>query len=255
MDATLTFEIDAASLSDVGLCRTTNEDAVRLTRVAFDDGTRGLLAIVADGMGGHLAGDVASRLAVDTVEREVLRHGRFVSATLQQALIAANRTIFEAAERNTATRGMGTTCTAIAVRGGDVHCAYVGDSRVYLCRAGRAYTMTQDHSSVRELVAMGLLTPAQARCHAERNVLLRALGTTREVQVTAWESAFPLRGGDRLVVCTDGAFGGITDDEMAALIGRSRAHDACAALVALARQRGGEDNITAAVLAVEGARQ
>lgn len=255
MDATATFEIDAAALTDVGLCRTTNEDAVKVMRVTFDDSRSGIVAIVADGMGGHSAGDVASRIAVSVVEEELQRTGRFSPDALRRALVTANRAIFDVAARDTRFRGMGTTCTVIAVCEAEAHCAYVGDSRVYLCRGGQAYTMTRDHSSVGQMVADGLLTPEQARLHADRNVLLRALGTARDVDVTTWEDAFPLRAADRLVVCTDGVYGTMTDGELAAAATEGSARDACGGLVALARARGGHDNITTAVITVEGARQ
>lgn len=242
------FELSSAAATDLGLKRQVNEDSVRVVHAV--NGHAGLLAVVADGMGGHGHGDMASRLAVHTVAEAYGTHGIEGAATLREAVTHANRTVFFVAQQDTALRGMGTTCTAVAIRDGAAVCAHVGDSRLYLVRGGAIYTMTMDHSQVGDLVAKGLLSPAEAKTHQDRNVLLRALGTEPEVAIDCWDEPFPLRDGDRLLLCTDGLHGLVADEELNQILASAEPDEACRQLIALARARGGDDNITAAVIHV-----
>ena len=170
--------------------------------------------------------------------------------SVRYAVEQANAAVFRAAQMQPALRGMGTTCTVIAIRDREAACAHVGDSRLYLIRRGAIYTMTEDHSAVRESVARGLITAAAARTHVDRNVLLRAVGTAADVEVAVWSQPFPLEPGDRLLLCTDGLHGLLSDDELCDASGGSDADAACRRLIALARARGGFDNITAAIVDV-----
>lgn len=241
----------AAAATDIGLVRQVNEDCVRLLQ--NDNGRAGLLAIVADGMGGHGHGDVASLMAVQSVAFAYERApDRPVAQALREALEQANRAIFFAAQQDAQLRGMGTTCTAVAIQAGMASCAHVGDSRLYLLRGGALYTMTTDHSYVGSLVARGLMTAAEARVHEDRNVLLRALGTEPEVAIDCWQEPFPLCDGDRLLLCTDGLHGVATEDELTRIVTAASPGDACRDLIAAARGRGGSDNITVAVIHVRG---
>jgi serine/threonine protein phosphatase PrpC len=242
------FELSSAMASDLGLKRQVNEDNVRIVHGV--NGHRGLLAVVADGMGGHGHGDLASLLTVHTVAEAYGTRGIENAAALRAAVTHANRSVFFTAQQDTALRGMGTTCTALAIRDGAALCAHVGDSRLYLVRDGAIYTMTMDHSQVGDLVAKGLLTAAEAKTHRDRNVLLRALGTEAEVVVDCWDEPFPLRDGDRLLLCTDGLHGLVADEELNQIVGNVAPAEACRQLIALARARGGDDNITAAVVHV-----
>jgi len=241
------FDLSYATRTDVGLKRQVNEDAVRVfSRV---NGGCELLAVVADGMGGHGHGDLASRIAVQAVGDAYRSSGEGdPAAALREAVTQANRAVFFAAQQDCRLRGMGTTCTAVAIQDGAAFCAHVGDSRLYLVRGGALYAMTMDHSQVGELVAQGLMTAAEAKVHHERNVLLRALGTAAEVAVEAWEAPFPLRDGDRLLLCTDGLHGLVADADLARAMALDGADAACRELIALARAGGGDDNITAAVI-------
>ena len=175
----MTWEIAAHVLSDVGCVRDLNEDRGRVVQPADDAerARRGVLAIVADGMGGHSAGEVASELAIAAVHRAYYESEGEPMEALAAALATANREIFAAASAEKKLEGMGTTCVALAVCNDHAHAASVGDSRIYLLRGGGIYQMTADDSAVGAMVAQGLLTREEARHHTDRNVILRALGT------------------------------------------------------------------------------
>jgi protein phosphatase len=248
----MTWEIAGHVLSDVGCVRELNEDRCRIVQPsdAAEQGRRGVLAVVADGMGGHSAGEVASELAVDAVHRAYYETAGDPGDALAGALETANRTIFASASAEKKLAGMGTTCVALSICGDEAHAASVGDSRIYLIRAGGIYQMTADDSAVGEMVAKGLLTRAEARHHAERNVILRALGTHGDVKVSRWEQPLPGREGDTFLLCSDGLTDLVEDEEIVAAVGDRHGADACKALIDLARARGGHDNITVALLRV-----
>ncbi|MGH7475915.1 MAG: Stp1/IreP family PP2C-type Ser/Thr phosphatase [Longimicrobiales bacterium] len=235
---------ESTALSDRGQRRPQNEDAYVLRP------EQGLFA-VADGMGGHAAGEVASAMAVAAVARELqptlsLRHGRRrVADALERAATMANGEIFAAAERNRDQSGMGTTLTALALvprdRVGVI--AHIGDSRAYRWRDGALEQVTRDHTWVQEQAEAGLLTPEQARLHPFSNILTRALGTEPTVPVDLVECA--LHAGDIVLLCSDGLTGMLDDREISELIGASARLEAVAgALIDAANQRGGHDNIT-----------
>jgi len=237
-------------LTDVGCSREINEDSVRSVQphdLAIK-AARGVLVVVADGMGGHSAGEVASQLAVNTIHHAYYRHAGEAGPALRESFEEANRVIYEAAGRDSRLSGMGTTCTALAVCEGRAFCAHVGDTRLYLVRGKEIYLMTEDDSAVRAMVANGALTAAEARHHADRNVILRALGTHPAVTVSSWTQGFPCRAGDAFLLCSDGLHELVSDDEIRGIVvGRSDLA-ACEALVQLARSRGGPDNITVALV-------
>jgi serine/threonine protein phosphatase PrpC len=240
--------IVAASLTDVGCVRDGNEDSFRIVR-PLDDRKDPLLAMVCDGMGGHAAGETASRLATDVIAASYRGDGDPGEA-LAEAVRAANRAIHEAARSAESLRGMGTTCTAVAIRDGKAWCAHVGDSRCYLIRDNDILLMTEDHSSVMAMVREGTITAQEARHHPDKNVILRALGSHAEVAVFEWPQPFVLHPGDRLVLCSDGLYDLIEDDEILGLVDGTAPQTACSSLVALARQRGAPDNVTVVILAV-----
>ncbi|MCX6636791.1 MAG: Stp1/IreP family PP2C-type Ser/Thr phosphatase [Acidobacteria bacterium] len=239
-----------AALSDPGCHRELNEDCVRVIEPE-DAGLRsrkGLMALVADGMGGHQAGEVASALAAEVVSREYYAREGSVPECLEGALQAANREIFQQSASRQSLGGMGTTCTALVILGDEAWAGHVGDSRVYLVRGGSIYRMTEDHSAVMDLVKKGILSAEQARRHADRNVLLRAMGQREGLEVEVWKESFPIRPGDRFVLCSDGLHDPVDDAEIQDAVSRLAPEAACAELVRLARERGGYDNITVVVL-------
>ncbi|MEQ1832591.1 MAG: Stp1/IreP family PP2C-type Ser/Thr phosphatase [Candidatus Eisenbacteria bacterium] len=240
-----------ASATDVGRRRTGNEDSHALW-VADDPqvrADRGLLCVVCDGMGGANAGEVASQLSVATVVESVSANRTADPATaLRDAVELANQRVHTQASTNPDQRGMGTTCTAMLLRGTEVWIGHVGDSRAYLVRGGRARPLTRDHSLVAELVDKGHLTPEEAKHDPRRNVVTRSVGALEHVEVDA-ELAFDgSEPGDVFVLCSDGLHGLVTDAEIAQLASESAPSDACAALIDLANERGGPDNITVFVV-------
>jgi protein phosphatase len=231
--------------TDTGNVRPQNEDAY----VASDQ-----LFAVADGMGGHNAGEVASALAT------TLLLERAVGQTLTpewfvEAITSINRTIHESAAESTERRGMGTTICALALvnpqgettEPQQVALANVGDSRIYLARAGTFRQLSVDHSYVQELVTEGLITEEEARVHPRRNIVTRALGIDDRVAVDSW--LIPLFSGDRFILCSDGLVDEVPTADIAALAAQQREPQMIAdALVALAKRNGGRDNITVVVV-------
>jgi PPM family protein phosphatase len=246
--------------SDPGLKRTSNEDS-HSTRP--DVG----LFVVADGMGGHVAGEVASRVAVEAIEafiQETAGADRnrtwpfpfdptvsLEANRLRAAFRLANRKIASAIADSQDLRGMATTASAVLLGPQGASVAHVGDSRVYVLRGGKLEQITHDHSWVEEQVRAGTLTPTAARQHPWRNVVTRALsgGEDPEVDVT---DIVP-RSGERYLLCSDGLFTVVPDGRIAALLGDMKAPlDAIAgALIAAANDAGGPDNITALVLQID----
>jgi len=231
--------------TDTGNVRPQNEDAY----VASDQ-----LFAVADGMGGHNAGEVASALAT------TLLLERAVGQTLTpewfvEAITSINRTIHESAAESTERRGMGTTICALALvnpqgettEPQQVALANVGDSRIYLARAGTFRQLSVDHSYVQELVTEGLITEEEARVHPRRNIVTRALGIDDRVAVDSW--LIPLFAGDRFILCSDGLVDEVPTADIATLAAQQREPQMIAdALVALAKRNGGRDNITVVVV-------
>jgi protein phosphatase len=245
--------LEASYISDRGKVRPGNEDSA--CAVIPDDPAllrrKGALMVVADGMGGHEGGEIASRITVDRVRAAYYTASAPPREALPDAVRAANLEVLEHARQNPRLAGMGTTCTAVVVVDGAAWLAHVGDSRLYLVRGGAAYRMTQDHSVAMELVAQGLLTLAEADHHEQRNIISRAVGTRERVEVATWKDPFPLLPGDSLVLSTDGMHETIRDEEIGAITERAAdCRDACQLLLRLALERDGSDNITVAVLRV-----
>lgn len=225
------------AISHTGLVRPGNEDYFIL------DTELGLLA-VADGMGGHRAGEVASYLALQALKEELLNNqaGESLSG-LMAAAAFANEVVLRSSLSNRGHEGMGTTMTAIWVVGSRGFLVHIGDSRAYLYRDGQLQHLTDDHSYVGELVRCGSLTLDEARHHPRRNVLTRALGTEEKVTIDGRE--VELKPGDHLLLCTDGLYEVISDVEIQTIIGRKRDLQVTVReLLDLALERGGPDNIT-----------
>jgi serine/threonine protein phosphatase PrpC len=243
--------VELAGLSDIGCQRETNEDSYLYWESADDQEflRKGRLAVIADGMGGHEGGQEASRLAVETV-REV--YGNGFSENPQTALIesfaAAHTRIVNYAEQHPAFQGMGTTCTAFVLLGHQLYFAHVGDSRLYLIRDSRISRLTRDHSYVGRLVESGLVRAEDAERHPQRHILTAALGAGLEVAAEGAEQGMLLQDGDNLLLCTDGLWGVVAEDQLEHAVSKYAPAECCAALVKLARERGGPDNITLQIL-------
>jgi len=245
--------ITVAALSDIGCQRQNNEDfyAYWEPDTADDFARRGRLAVVADGMGGYEGGEEASRLAVKTV-CEIYRElpANDLRTVLLQAFATAHERIRAYAEQHPRLLGMGTTCTAAALRDSELYFAHVGDSRLYLLRGGQITRLTRDHSYVGRLVENGIVASTEADNHPQRHILTAALGAGRDVIADCPEQPLALEEGDVLVLCTDGLWSLLRDDELQSKVAGRIPEEACRDLVALARQRGGPDNITVQVLRV-----
>jgi protein phosphatase len=245
--------IEVAGLSDVGCQRENNEDSYLYWEPAGNEEFRrkGRLAVIADGMGGHEGGQEASRMAVETV-REVYDQAfnDDPRTALAESFFAAHARILDYAEQHPAFHGMGTTCTALVLRGRQLYFAHVGDSRLYLVRDARILRLTRDHSYVGRLVESGIVRAEDAEKHPQRHILTAALGAGRELAVDSAEQGVALLDGDDLLLCTDGLWSVVTEEELEAAVSGNAPAECCAALVQLARQRGGPDNITLQVLRI-----
>jgi PPM family protein phosphatase len=223
--------------TSVGRVRRVNEDSYLAVPPIY---------AVADGMGGHGSGDVASRLAIEALARCVELRPLFTEAVLH-ALEEANQIIVSRAEPPSR---MGTTVTGLAgleAAGGDQLMVFnVGDSRVYRLAGDRIEQLTVDHSEVQELVTAGVLTRQQARTHPRRNIVTRALGSGPSLQADHW--LLPAVGGDRFLICSDGLFGELPDEVILPLLAAGPPGQSAEGLVAAANDAGGRDNITAVVV-------
>ena len=228
-----------AARTDVGRARDHNEDRVL---------ARPPLYVVADGLGGHSAGEVAAQMLVDRLAR---LHASATGADLVAAIEAADAEIREAASTGSGRHGMSTTCVALLL-GDDARVSHVGDSRAYRLRSGRLERLTEDHSVVAELVRAGIITEAQAGTDDRRHLLTQALGSEPQAAVTTTDLS--VEAGDRYLLCSDGLSGQVSDAAIESLLGEIRDPDAAAdELVRRANRAGGVDNVSVVVVDVSAA--
>jgi protein phosphatase len=239
--------------TDVGRVRASNQDSFLV-----DDATG--LYIVADGMGGHAGGEIASRIAIDGIRDQVLTHRKdfrdippdahpqpTLMNILAGAINYASSKIYEHSLEDPGLRGMGTTATAVKIVDEYAYWAHVGDSRLYLMRSGFIYQLTFDHSLVNEQVRAGILTPEEAEVHHLKNVITRSVGYQEEEDVDT--HCILLKSGDHLLLCSDGLHGKLDDAEISQM-SQKLGLASIDAMVRLANERGGEDNITAILIEV-----
>ncbi len=204
------------------------------------------LFAVADGMGGHRGGEVASALALEAIGAKLKREGH---GDLAAAVREANLAVFERQTRDSSVSGMGTTLTAAIAGGDSLQLAHVGDSRAYVLRAGELRLLTEDHTIVHRMVKEGRISEAEARVHPQRSILTRALGV--DVQIEVDELTVPVVEGDRFLLCTDGLTAMLEDDEVKLiLVSATDPQEAADTLVEAANEAGGVDNTTAIVIDV-----
>ncbi len=240
------------SAVDTGRARSNNEDTV-----AVDAGAA--LAVLADGMGGYNAGEVASEMAARSAKEMLgrwLREQPQVSeAALHEAIVSsadlANRAVHDAATTNPAYAGMGTTIVIAVCREGHLSLGHVGDSRGYRLRAGRLEQLTRDHSLLQEQIDAGLLSPEEAAMSMNRNLVTRAVGVEPTVEIEL--HGHELRDGDTVLLCSDGLSDMLTDDKIEDILSSNEAMDAAgAALIEAANQAGGRDNISLILIRAHG---
>ena len=233
----------AALRTDIGKVRRQNEDA------AWFDLDHGVFA-VADGMGGHLAGEVASGMAISAVKQMVQQHAMASISVMRSAVMDAHEAIVRHAKENPACSGMGTTLSVLWRGGNYVYIAHVGDSRIYRLRNGALEQITQDHSLVEELVHAGLITRQQARTHSRRNIITRALGTegdnTPDIMVT------DVKKGDIFLLCSDGLTEMVEDAAIEKTLAEYSLERAADSLIAQALAAGGRDNVSLVLYAAGG---
>ncbi|HVY62816.1 MAG TPA: protein phosphatase 2C domain-containing protein, partial [Planctomycetota bacterium] len=253
------MEIAGYGLTDVGSKRTHNEDFM-----AYDDGLG--LYVVCDGMGGAEAGEIAAERAVTTVH-QVVRDGiasiadgaggvntDAMVALLRTAIETACAAVWDEAQTDIAKKGMGCTCISVLVAGGKAVMGHVGDSRLYLCRAGAVTQLSEDHTFINEAVKQGVFTPEEAAECGYKNVITRAIGKERNVIVDTL--VFDLVLGDTLLLCSDGLHGYTKDNaELAQLLSVPSAEAIPLRLVQIANERGGQDNITALIVRPKAANE
>lgn len=248
------MKFSAASLTHIGLFRETNEDA--FCQFEPDDekvrSEKGVLFVVADGMGGHQGGEVASRLAVEYVKQNYFSSDDPDPArALRHAFIEANQRIFEKSLDDSSLFGMGTTCTAMVLIENEAYFAHIGDSRAYVCRNGDILQLTQDHTLVEDMVRSGLLSSEDARIHPKKNVITKSLGTRENIEADTPASPFPVRENDIFLLCSDGLTSFVRDEAIKRTLEEYDPETASRMLVDMANHLGGRDNITVQVVKIE----
>ena len=244
-----------AARTDVGMKREHNEDSFLVNE------TLGLY-VVCDGMGGHAGGETASRLAVLTIERELLASRlraddpylsdktlaeHPLASALREAIEGACAAVYRASVANPELARMGTTCIALLVKGMNAFVGHVGDSRAYLCRSGRIWQLSDDHSLVNEQIRAGLLTPEDARHSRLKNIITRSVGYEEDVLVDLM--GIETHPGDKFLLCSDGLTNLVEMPEIRSVLDEQQLADVPANLIRLANSRGGDDNVT--VIAIE----
>ena len=200
--------------------------------------------LVADGLGGHNAGEVASRMAADIISQEYFRLNDTVEKSLVKAFKLANRNILAKAASDVGLSGMGTTCTALVIIDSIIYYAHVGDSRAYLLKNDVIYRLTEDHTYVQELFIKGEISVAEASTHPLRNFLTNALGASKSLRGDAGKLPFLFEEKNRLMICSDGLSEHLNDSEIAKLLNEGSVYNSASGLVEEAKKRGGRDNIT-----------
>ena len=239
--------IHSTSETDIGLKRQANED-----NYGTQSTVNGEVFIVCDGMGGHVGGATASKIAVDSIIQYLTsEYYENIVIALDKAVEFANAQVYGEAQSNPDLKGMGTTCTVLVIRDYKIYIAHVGDSRIYIQNDGKLKRLTKDHSFVQGLVDKGIIKDSEAEDHPRKNELLQALGVRPEVEVTVAQEAIVPKKGDKFMLCSDGLCGLVNDTDMNQVIQRSAYLETAAKdLIDLAKAAGGHDNITVQLIEV-----
>jgi len=237
--------IEIGYLTNTGRKRDHNEDNLYVFSPHTNFESRGMLFAVADGMGGHAGGEFASRIAVDTLGKYYTSENENKSflVSLENCITEANSLIYSQAQSSPVLRGMGTTLTTAIIEANSLNLGQVGDSRAYLLRNGAIQQLTNDHSLVAEQIRQGIITEQEASSHPAKNIITRALGTKAKVEIDFY--TFELEPDDRILMCSDGLHGVVSDEEMSKIVQEAEsAPESCRRLIAKANENGGPDNIT-----------
>ena len=247
------LEIQYSTRTDEGRVRKNNEDSLCFIKPndAGELVKKGVLAIVADGMGGHAGGEVASKIAVDTIGDLYYQSDRNdVVQALSKAVHSANDKILKTAQKDHLLKGMGTTMTSLVIKGKNAYFAHIGDSRLYHYRNGLLNRVSNDHTLVQQMVDQGEITLFEAENHSQKNVLLQALGTKQNIELQTGHYSSDLKPGDRFLLCSDGLTDLVKDIEIQQVMEMSSIYMIAICLTALAKERGGHDNISMVIIQV-----
>ena len=254
------MKVTVRAATDTGKVRAHNEDYFAALEGKESPPGVDALLVVADGMGGHAAGEVASQMTVEGIlgilasnsEESFKLEGNAFGAFLGKVLEEVNQDVWQAGQESDK-RGMGTTCTLAAIRVEQLFLAHIGDSRAYLLRDGELHQVSKDHSWVEDAVDQGVITREQARIHPNRNVITRAIGLEQQPKIDTY--VMPLVEGDLLLLCSDGLNSMIPDDDIHRILTGSSQEDVCQALIDAANDQGGHDNTTVVIAAIGGQRK
>ncbi|MCH7773329.1 MAG: Stp1/IreP family PP2C-type Ser/Thr phosphatase [Bacteroidetes bacterium] len=240
------LQLNIGNFSDVGKTRDINEDYF-----GSFSGSFGSLLLVCDGMGGHKGGEIASRLAVETISNyfEKLNDNYNISEVINKSLEAANTSIILKAKENSDLTDMGSTVVLVLIKDELVYYTSLGDSRIYKIRDGAIQQITKDNSLVQQMVDSNIITKDEAKVHPKKNVITKALGTNDELEPEIYEP-FKLQVNDKLILCSDGLTAHVDEEEIFQLSEKNPPQEAAQKLVELANERGGTDNITVQIVAV-----
>ncbi|MBE2218593.1 MAG: Stp1/IreP family PP2C-type Ser/Thr phosphatase [Ignavibacteria bacterium] len=245
------FSVKFGNKTDTGKVRQRNEDYLECFKSSFGD-----VFVVCDGMGGHEGGEIASRLAVSTIRNVITTNPHGISNTasiIEEAISIANKAIVEKSIEISGSKGMGTTCVILIVKNDKAFYGHVGDSRMYMIRAGKMHLMTRDHSFVQGLVDQGLLSWDEAENHPRKNEITQALGIFDKVNPEVTQSGLQLYKGDRFILCSDGLSGPVKESSIRELTLENDPVHASNLLIDAANRNGGPDNITVQIVEVTNA--
>ena len=251
-DDGLGLDIEVGMLTDRGCIRERNEDSIAVVRPGGNySSEKGMLAIVADGMGGHRGGGYASQLAVEAISQCYYADvSKKPLEDLVRSLQEANSRIYREASTDSNLSGMGTTATVLALRQGRAYFAHVGDSRMYRVREGVIELLTEDHTLLMALLKSGSLTEEQAKNFPDRHVITRALGSHPSVEIMTPEKGIELKIDDLFILCSDGLHDLVSSDDIREAVAGRTPQRACELLVELAKSRGGHDNISLIIVRI-----
>jgi protein phosphatase len=244
-------DIVVAGLSHQGMVRKENQDSYGFIEPESEDilEERGRLFIVADGLGGHRGGRVASKMAVDLIGKIYFSSEKEpIYPALLHAVEIANRSIYEASNKHEELRGMATTCTALIIRDHNIFMTHVGDSRAYLVRNGAIKQVSTDHTLVEEMVHSGIINEDEAKSHPDSHILTRSLGILQAVEMDVLDPPIHFQRGDSILLCSDGLTVYVEDQEILKILNENAPDKACELLVETANERGGRDNITVEIV-------
>jgi protein phosphatase len=246
------MQLQTSSVSDIGKIRENNEDSYLELNVD-NSSEKLLLLVVADGMGGHKAGEVASKTVVKSIEEyfKTQENGLEKDAlnSLKNSIIKANQEVIQASNDKEELRGMGSTCTAMLILNNKTFLAHVGDSRAYLARGEKITQLTKDHTLAEKMFDSGIISKEEAKTSPHRNMLIKAVGISDEIEVETYEP-LNINEGDIFLLCSDGLTEHIDEEEIFSILNIYEPDEACKLLVNIANKRGGKDNITVQIAKV-----